>query len=104
MAHPLPLQEVAAALLSQLMHVVIACHTVTAAVTNQLLETTHEYLEWQTQQGITHNCANHVTLCLTTAHALASHTWGPSQYANQPCKSMTLHSRWCCRAKSHIAH
>jgi hypothetical protein len=83
MAHPLPLQEAAAALLGQLMHVVIACLTVTAAVTNQLLKTSHEYHEWQTQQGITHDCANHVTLCVTTAHASASHTWGPSQHSSQ---------------------
>lgn len=89
MAHPSLSQEVPATLLNQLLHVAIARLAVTAATTNQLRETSHEYPEWKTQQGITHNCANHVTLCLTTAHALASHTRGPSQHASQdasPCQ------------------
>ncbi len=42
MAHPLSLQQVAAALLNQLSYVAIACLAVTAATTNHLFEISHE--------------------------------------------------------------
>jgi len=51
MAHPLSLQQVAAALLNQLFHVPIACLAFTAATTNQLRETSHEYHEMANATG-----------------------------------------------------